>query len=88
MDLTDLRMSVIRMMRRWSAGLYVKQRPYAQKSMAAMMGCLSRCVSEQGLPTFWSLARLHLAEWNLDQALGFLDSSRNYVKAMRRYQRW
>ncbi len=86
-DISNMRIAVSRALRKWESWTHVKTRPYKEKSIAAALGSLARCTSEQKLPTSWSLARLHLAERNLDQSLGFLDPTRNCIKAMGRYRR-
>lgn len=87
-DVTNMRLSVMQTLRAWESRTYIKMCPYQEKSLAAVLGHLARCATAQRLPTFWNLARLHLAEQTLDSTLGYLDPTQSCLKALQHYERW
>lgn len=85
-DLTGMQLSVGRALRHWESRSYVRKRRYGEKSMAAAVGIVARCASEQGLPKLWNLARLQKAEDILGDSLTFLDRAKNTITALRQYE--
>lgn len=86
-DVTNARQEILRSLRSWESRTHIRNCPYSKKSLTEAMAQLARCVSEQELPAFWNLARLHLAERHLETTFEELDPTKNSLKAFNRYRR-
>lgn len=86
-DITEMRQLCLRALRKWESRTHVRNCPYREKSMAAAMEAMSRCMSSQELPTSWNIARLQLAERTLEPTLEFFGSTKNSLAALKRYDR-
>lgn len=86
-DISEMRQSVLRAMRKWEARTYVKNCPYREKSFASAMEVMASCATAYELPAFWDFARLQLAERLLEPTLEFFGSTKNPFRALARYDR-
>jgi ubiquinone biosynthesis protein len=86
-DLSVMRGSMQRALRKWESRTHIKGRSYHDKSLSSALGEIARCATEHELPAFWSLARLQLSGRTVEESLAFFDSTKNSIKCLKRYER-
>lgn len=86
-EVSGMKNSSTRGLRKWESRTHVKSVPYSQKSLGSAIGVLTRHASEQELPTSWNLARLEAAEHTLCSSLEFFDATRSSIKELKRCDR-